>query len=135
MTINIGLMEKVIGALDKASRRVRHEIHVTADSLLRIPQIMELRRKEFNAAEAAFLESCFRRTLDDVLSARAAEGKKTAAQIREFLKQARQALTSGDVDGAHTLAVKAKASDGARLPVLPPVGRAGRVIPLARRRP
>jgi len=33
---------------------------------------------------------------------------KTAAQIREFLKQAREALTSGDVDGAHTLANKAK---------------------------
>ncbi|MGA9461864.1 MAG: hypothetical protein WBV28_03680 [Terracidiphilus sp.] len=34
--------------------------------------------------------------------------KKTVAQIREFLKQARTALTSGDVDGAHTLALKAK---------------------------
>jgi ribosomal protein S20 len=34
--------------------------------------------------------------------------QKTAAQIREFLKQAREALTAGDVDGAHTLAVKAK---------------------------
>jgi hypothetical protein len=34
--------------------------------------------------------------------------KKTAAQIREFLKQARTALASGDVDGAHTLAAKAK---------------------------
>jgi hypothetical protein len=34
--------------------------------------------------------------------------KKTAAQIREYLKQARQALASGDVDGAHTLVVKAK---------------------------
>jgi hypothetical protein len=34
--------------------------------------------------------------------------KKTAAQIREFLKQARTALASGDVDGAHTLTVKAK---------------------------
>lgn len=33
--------------------------------------------------------------------------QKTAAQIREFLKQAREALSSGDVDGAHTLAVKA----------------------------
>ncbi|MFZ1086843.1 MAG: hypothetical protein WAN35_17910 [Terracidiphilus sp.] len=33
---------------------------------------------------------------------------KTSAQIREFLKQARAALNSGDVDGAHTLAVKAK---------------------------
>ncbi|MGA8741115.1 MAG: hypothetical protein WB561_08010 [Terracidiphilus sp.] len=34
--------------------------------------------------------------------------QKTAAQVREFLKQARDALTAGDVDGAHTLALKAK---------------------------
>jgi len=33
---------------------------------------------------------------------------KTAAQIREFLKQAREALTTGDVDGAITLTKKAK---------------------------
>jgi hypothetical protein len=34
--------------------------------------------------------------------------QKTSAQIREFLKQAKTALTTGDVDGAHTLAQKAK---------------------------
>ena len=34
---------------------------------------------------------------------------KTSAQIREFLKQARQALSTGDIDGANTLARKAKA--------------------------
>ncbi len=34
--------------------------------------------------------------------------QKTAAQIREFLKQARVALASGDVDGASTLAAKAR---------------------------
>ncbi len=33
--------------------------------------------------------------------------QRTAGQIREFLKQARAALGTGDVDGAHTLAVKA----------------------------
>lgn len=33
--------------------------------------------------------------------------QKTAAQIREFLKQAREALASGDLDGAHTVALKA----------------------------
>jgi hypothetical protein len=32
----------------------------------------------------------------------------TATQIRSFLKQARDALANGDVDGAHTLAAKAK---------------------------
>jgi len=34
--------------------------------------------------------------------------QKTAAQIREFIKQARAALASGDTDGAYTLALKAK---------------------------
>jgi hypothetical protein len=34
--------------------------------------------------------------------------QKTAAQIRKFLRQAKVALDSGDVDGAHTLAAKAK---------------------------
>jgi outer membrane biosynthesis protein TonB len=34
--------------------------------------------------------------------------QKTAAHIREFLKQARVALAAGDVDGASTLAAKAK---------------------------
>ena len=33
---------------------------------------------------------------------------KTANQIREFLKQAKAALASGDVEGAHTLAAKAQ---------------------------
>jgi hypothetical protein len=35
--------------------------------------------------------------------------QKTAGQIREFLKQAKAALVSGDTDGAHTLTEKAKA--------------------------
>jgi outer membrane biosynthesis protein TonB len=34
--------------------------------------------------------------------------QKTADQIEEFLKEARKALTTGDVDGAQTLAAKAK---------------------------
>jgi outer membrane biosynthesis protein TonB len=34
--------------------------------------------------------------------------QKTADQIREDLKEAKEALASGDVDGAHTLAEKAK---------------------------
>ena len=34
--------------------------------------------------------------------------QKTADQIREFVKEAKTALASGDVDGAHTLAAKAQ---------------------------
>ena len=34
--------------------------------------------------------------------------QKTASQIRQFIRQAKKLLGSGDVDGAHTLAAKAK---------------------------
>ncbi len=34
--------------------------------------------------------------------------EKTSAQIREYIKQARTALGSNDLDGAHTLATKAR---------------------------
>ena len=42
------------------------------------------------------------RKLDD-------QQQKTAAQIREYLKQAREALTAENVDGAKNFAFKAKA--------------------------
>jgi hypothetical protein len=35
--------------------------------------------------------------------------QKTAAQIREYLKEGREALAAGDADGARNLAIKAKA--------------------------
>ena len=45
--------------------------------------------------------SSINRPLDD-------SEEKTADHIREFIKQARTALASGDIDGAHTLTEKAK---------------------------
>jgi hypothetical protein len=48
------------------------------------------------------------RSLNSIGSNLSDQDQHTAAQIREYLKQARDALASGDVDGAHTLAAKAK---------------------------
>jgi len=48
------------------------------------------------------------RGLGDITRQLNDQEQKTAAQIREFLKEAKAALASGDVDGAHTLAAKAR---------------------------
>jgi hypothetical protein len=48
------------------------------------------------------------RSLNSIGSNLSDQDQHTAAQIREYLRQARDALASGDVDGAHTLAAKAK---------------------------
>jgi len=37
-----------------------------------------------------------------------AQEQETATQIRTFLRNAKQALSNDDLDGAHTLATKAK---------------------------
>lgn len=46
--------------------------------------------------------------LNSIKRSLSSEEQVTAAQIRTFLKQAQQELDSGDTDGAHTLATKAK---------------------------
>jgi hypothetical protein len=48
------------------------------------------------------------RGLNAITRTLSTQEEKTAEQIREFIKQARAALASGDVDGAHTLAIKAR---------------------------
>ena len=48
------------------------------------------------------------KTLKEISAKLNAQEQKTAAQIEEFLTEARKALTSGDADGAQTLTAKAK---------------------------
>ena len=52
------------------------------------------------------------KTLNGITRKLSDQEQKTAAQIREFLKQAREALTAGDVDGARTLACQGEGSAG-----------------------
>jgi ElaB/YqjD/DUF883 family membrane-anchored ribosome-binding protein len=48
------------------------------------------------------------KTLNGMTRKLSDQEQKMAAQIREYLKQARDAITSGDMDGANKLAIKAK---------------------------
>ena len=62
----------------------------------------DLRQQTLNSIAAT------ERGLNDITGKLSDQEKKTADHIREFLKQARTAIRSGDVDGAATLAAKAK---------------------------
>lgn len=48
------------------------------------------------------------RGLKEITRSLSEQEQRTVAQINEFLKQSKAALASGDVDGANTLALKAK---------------------------
>lgn len=63
------------------------------------PDVQDQTKSSIDSTERAL--NAITRKLND-------QETKTAAQIREFIKQAKDALATGDVDGAHTLALKAK---------------------------
>lgn len=58
-------------------------------------------------AETANLIDATEHGLNNITRPLSDAEQKTAGQIREFLRQAKAALLTGDVDGAHTLASKA----------------------------
>jgi uncharacterized protein (TIGR00255 family) len=90
--INEALLEKILGSFHRASSRLGREITFSLENLFRIPQLTELKRKAFSPEEKAFLESCFLKTIEPLIRARAAEGRKTAAQIKVHLGNVRSAM-------------------------------------------
>jgi len=92
VSINQGLLEKILASLAKVSWRLGREISFSADNIFRIPQVVELKRKDFSSAEVAFLEKSFNQTLKEVVKARREEGRKTGLQIKLHLKSIQRAL-------------------------------------------
>jgi uncharacterized protein (TIGR00255 family) len=90
--IDEGLLEKILSTLEKASARVGRVGHVSVDNIFRIPQVIELKRKDLSAESVSFLGKSFEETLADVLRERSREGRETALQIRRHLRRVRQAL-------------------------------------------
>jgi len=92
ITINDGLLEKILSTLEKASRRMGKAASLSVDNIFRIPQVVELRRKDLTAEEAAFLERSFDRTLEDLLKQRRREGRETARRIKRHLSLIKEGL-------------------------------------------
>jgi len=89
-TLNEGLLEKILASLDRVSRRTGRRLEISLDSLFRVPQLVEVNRKNLGPKEAALLERSFSRTLDDVLALRRREGRETARQLRTHIDAVRR---------------------------------------------
>jgi uncharacterized protein (TIGR00255 family) len=90
--INEGLLEKLLVSIDRVGSRLKKDMSFSVDAMFRIPQLVELKRKDMTSPEIAFLERCFLRTLEDVIKSRRIEGRKTAAQIGTHLRNVRRAV-------------------------------------------
>ncbi len=91
LTVNEPLLQKILAALTKAARRNR-DVHFSVDNILRIPQVVELRRKDLSKADAAFLSRAFTRTLEDLVRERSREGRSIVAQLRTHVRRIDVAL-------------------------------------------
>lgn len=91
LTVNEPLLQKILAALTKAARRNR-DVHFSVDNILRIPQVVELRRKDLSKADAAFLSRAFSRTLEDLVRERSREGRSIVAQLRTHVRRIDVAL-------------------------------------------
>ncbi|MBN2266282.1 MAG: YicC family protein [Candidatus Aminicenantes bacterium] len=89
-TLNEGLLEKILRTFERVQRRTGLKLEISLDSLLRVPQLVEVGRKALGPKETAFIERCFARTVDDVLALRRREGRETARQLRAHLAAIRR---------------------------------------------
>jgi len=92
IVINEALLEKILATMDKASRRMGKAVSFSVDSIFRLPQVVEIRRKELNSETRSFLERAFDETLDKVLKERRREGRETARQVRRHLHLMKKSL-------------------------------------------
>ena len=88
-SINEGLLEKIHTALGRVSRRTGHRLEFPAESLFRIPHLVEVVRKKWTDQEIRFLIRSFEKTLARVVRLRQREGRETASQLRTHIRAIR----------------------------------------------
>lgn len=90
--INENLLEKIFISLEKSSSRLGKTLSFSVENLFRIPQVLEIKRKDFSGEEIAFLERSFERTLDDVIKQRRREGREIGKVLREYVLNIKQSV-------------------------------------------
>jgi uncharacterized protein (TIGR00255 family) len=97
-TLNEGLLEKILTSLAPVTRRTGLRFDLSLDSLFRIPQLVEVGRKDLGTRDAGFIERSFARTLDDVVALRRREGAETARQLRAHLAAVRRFVARAEAE-------------------------------------
>ncbi|MGB8953660.1 MAG: DUF1732 domain-containing protein [Candidatus Aminicenantales bacterium] len=91
--INEGMLERVLSSLARISSRLGKEFSFSAEHIFRLPQAVEIKRKNFTRQEVTFLERSFLKTLEEVVKARREEGNKTGLQIKRHIHNIQRAVS------------------------------------------
>jgi len=90
--INEDLLSMILSSFEQISSRMNKSLNISLESMLNIPHVFELKRKDFSEEERAFLEESFEKTLDEVLKTRRREGKEIGKEIRSRIRNIKLVL-------------------------------------------
>jgi uncharacterized protein (TIGR00255 family) len=91
LTVNEPLLRKILNALTRAARH-NPDVHFSVDNILRLPQVVELRRKDLSKQDASFIRRALGETLTDLVGDRSREGRAILAQLRLHVRRIDAAL-------------------------------------------
>lgn len=90
--LNSVLAEKVIFALKSLCKKTGENINFTADNILGLPYILEIKRKELNEKDKQFLEKGFEQTCDALIKDREREGREIKKDLQRITKNILMAI-------------------------------------------
>lgn len=92
ISVNRGLLEKLISAVEKTSSRLGKSISLSFESLIRVPGLITIEKRDLSEKEVNFIERSFRMALDKMIRQRKREGRELVKAIRYHLSKIKETL-------------------------------------------
>lgn len=86
LNINQVLLKKIFFSVGDLFSQMGKNINIFLDRVLTLPQVMEIKRKDFTDKEIAFIEKCFKTTLESLLQTRKREGEEIEKALKENVR-------------------------------------------------
>jgi len=91
-SVNEPLLEKILSSLQRVAGRLHTPFDFSLDQVFKIPQLVELNRRELDDEEIVFIERSFAAALNDVIRLRVKEGRETGRRIRLHIQNIRRSV-------------------------------------------
>ena len=97
LIINEDVLEKILLSFQNVSSGNLKNVSLNIENLFNLPHVVQLRRKKFSKEDIVFLESCFSKTLYELIKERKREGRLLKKEIAGHLKSVQRVLTHVEV--------------------------------------
>ena len=91
LQINEELLSIILSSMHKVSSRLQDNVSFNLENLFTIPHIAELKRKDLSNDELDFIETCFVKTLQELIKVRWREGRELKKEIRGHIRNIKAA--------------------------------------------